>query len=59
LRREKTKEDRSKVLNGGGLAIGAFHDLKPVLVRQGNDDVECMTVQLTAGLTTFCCVVGY
>ena len=59
LRREKTKEEGGKGLSGGGLAIGALHDLKPVLVRQGNDDVECMTVQITTGLTTFRCMVGY
>ena len=59
LKREKTKEEGGKGLSGGGLAVGALHDLMPVLVRQGNDDVECMTVQVTTGPTTFRCVVGY
>ena len=59
LRREKTKDEGGKGLNGGGLAIGALHDLKPVLVRQGSDDVECLTIQVTTGPTTFLCVVGY
>ena len=57
--RIKTKEEEGKNLNGGGLAIGALHDLKPMLVRQGDDDVECMTIQVSTGHTTFRCVVGY
>ena len=59
LRREKTKEEGGKGISGGGLAVGALHDLKPVLIRQGNDDVECMTIQVVTGCTTFRCVVGY
>ena len=43
LRREKAREEGGKGLNGGGLAVGALHDLKPVLVRQGDDNVECLT----------------
>ena len=57
--RSKTIEEGGKGLNGGGLAIGALHDLKPMLVRQGDDEVECMTIQVTTGPTTFRCVVGY
>ena len=38
LRREKSREEGGKGLCGGGLAIGALHDMKPVLVRQGDDD---------------------
>ena len=59
LKREKTKEEGGKGISGGGLAVGALHDLKPVLVRQGDDDVECMTIQVTTGPTNFRCVVGY
>ena len=57
--RTKTKEEGGKGQNGGGLAIGALHDLKPMLVHQGNDEIECITIQLTTGPTTFRCVVGY
>ena len=59
LRREKSREEGGKGLCGGGLAIGALHDLKPVLVRQGDDDTECLTIEVTAGQTRFRCVNGY
>ena len=59
LRREKSAREGGKGLNGGGLAVGALHDLNPVLFRQGNDEVECMTVELTTGNTRLRCVVGY
>ena len=59
LKREKSKEEGGKGLSGGGLAIGALHDLKPVLVRQGDDDMECITIEVTAGQTRFRCVNGY
>ena len=59
LIREKSKEEGGKGLGGGGLAIGALHDLKPVLIRQGNDQVECITIEVTAGQTKFRCVNGY
>ena len=45
LRREKAKEEGGKGLSGGGLAVGALHELQPVLVRQGDDDVECWVYQ--------------
>ena len=59
LRRENTKEEGGKGLNGGGLAVGALHELKPILVRQGNDKVECITIEVTAGTTKLRCVNGY
>ena len=59
LRREKTKDEGGKGLRGGGLALSALHDLKPVLVKQGDDEVECMSVEVITGLTTIRCVVGY
>ena len=31
---------------GGGIAIGCKKDLHPVLLREGNDEVECLTVRL-------------
>ena len=51
LRREKTKEEGGKGLSGGGLAVGALQDIKPVLVRQGDDNVECLTIEISAGQT--------
>ena len=59
LRREKSAREGGKGLNGGGLAVGALHDLSPVLLQQGDDEVECMTVELTTGSTRLRCVVGY
>ena len=34
---------------GGGLAIGVEKDLESTLVREGNDDVEALVVQLVLG----------
>ena len=39
--------------------VGALNDLKPVLVRQGDDEVECLTVEVTAGQIKIRCVNGY
>ena len=48
LKREKEQKCGGKGLEGGGLALGALHDLKPVLTRKGDDDAECLrsTVRL-------------
>ena len=59
LRRENAKDEGGKGLNGGGLAVGALQELHPVLVRQGDDEVECLTIEVTAGLIKICCVNGY
>ena len=59
MKREKSISEGGKGLNGGGLAVGALHALNPVLLRQGNDEVECMTVEVTTGLTRLRCVIGY
>ena len=59
MRREKTKDEGGKGLHGGGLAVGALHDLLPVLIRQGDDDTECMTIQVSVGHLNMHCVVGY
>ena len=40
LKREIEKKDGGKGLAGGGLAVGALHELNPVLTRIGNDEVE-------------------
>ena len=59
LKREKTKEEGGKGAHGGGLAVGALHDLKPVLIRQGNDEVECLSIEVTTLTTRIRCVTGY
>ena len=59
LRREKSVQEGGKGLDGGGLAVGALHNLSPVLIRQGSDEVECITVEVTTGVTRLRCVVGY
>ena len=59
LKREKSKLDGGKGLSGGGLAIGVLHDLKPVLVRQGDDDSECLSLQVTVSTQNILCVTGY
>ena len=59
LKREKTKDEGGKGAHGGGLAVGALNDLKPVLVRQGNDEVECITIEVTTSTTRIRCVTGY
>ena len=53
LTREKNK------ISGGGLAIGVIHDLKPVMTRKGDDEVECLSVEITVGQLQILCVVGY
>ena len=45
LRRAKDKKDGGKGLEGGGIAIGVFHELNPVLIRQGDDEAECLSVE--------------
>ena len=39
--------------------MGALVILNPVLLFQWNDEIECMTVEITTGLTRLRCVVGY
>ena len=34
--------------NGGGLCIGVYKDLKSVWVAQGDDDIECLVVEVWA-----------
>ena len=59
LKREIEKDQGGKGLAGGGLAIGAVHKLSPVLTRQGNDEVECVSVEIKAGDKEFLIVTGY
>ena len=34
-------------------------DVKPVLIKQGDDDCECLSVQVKIGPMAIVCVVGY
>ena len=59
LKRVMSKQEGGKGWRGGGLAIGALSDVKPVLIKQGDDDCECLSVQVEIGPMTIVCVVGY
>ena len=59
LKRDRSTEEGGKGAHGGGLAVGALHDLKPVLIRQGDDDVECMSIEVSTISTRIRCVTGY
>ena len=58
-RREKEKMEGGKGLSGGGVAIGALHELNPVLTRHGDDDTECLSVEVSLGNRNILCVTGY
>ena len=40
-------------------ALGALHDLKPVLTRKGDDDAECLSVMIKTAPMNVLCVIGY
>ena len=44
---------------GGGLMLGCVKELKPALVRKGNDDVEAMSVDIFVKSMKIRCVVAY
>ena len=45
--------------NGGGLAIGCLKELKPVWMREGNDDVEALSIEIVLKDMKIRCVVAY
>ena len=51
LAREKT--------GGGGLALGALNDLKPVLLKEGDDETEAISIQIEVTKLKIRLVVGY
>ena len=59
LEREKEKRDGGKGIEGGGLMIGALHELNPVLTRQGDDSAECLSVEVYVGNLKVLCIAGY
>jgi hypothetical protein len=44
---------------GGGLALGCVKELKPVLVRKGNDDIEAVSINIFFKSMKTRCVVAY
>ena len=52
---ELVRENR----DGGGLALGCVKELKPVLVRKGNDDIEAMSINIFFKSMKTRCVVAY
>ena len=50
---------RSKKENGGGLAIGCIPELKPMWVREGDDLVEALSIDIFVKNMKIRCCVGY
>ena len=46
-------------MEGGGIAIGVLHELQPFLTREGDDDAECLSVEVKASNHKFLVVTGY
>ena len=44
---------------GGGLAIGAVHDVEPVWISEGDNEVEILVIQIKIEDIFVRCVVGY
>ena len=44
---------------GGGVALLALKHLQPVLIREGDDDAEAISVMITTKKLKIKCVVGY
>ena len=44
---------------GSGLALGALQDLKPILLKEGNDESEAISVQIEINELKIRLVVGY
>ena len=52
---EKNRQDR----NGGGLALGCIKDLNPVWVREGEGDIEALSVEISVKNMKIRCCVAY
>ena len=53
---EKVRKDGN---NGGGIAFGCLPELKPVWLREGEDPVEALSVQIFVGKLKIRCCVAY
>jgi hypothetical protein len=45
-------------LSGGGLAIRAVHDVEPVWISEGDDEVEVLVIQIRLGDIYVRCLAG-
>ena len=45
--------------NGGGLALGCIKELQPALVREGEDGIEVLSVDIFLRNMKIRCCVGY
>ena len=45
--------------SGGGLCTGVLKDLQPVWISQGDDEVECLTVEIWVNSFPIRIVNGY
>ena len=52
---ERIRKDRS----GGGLALGCIKDLNPVWVREGEGDIEALSVEISVKNMKIRCCVAY
>ena len=53
---EKT---RKKKINGGGIAIGCIEELNPVWVKEGEEDVEALSIEVFVKKMKIRCCVAY
>ena len=53
---EKLRNTRK---NGGGLAIGCKSELKPIWVREGDNDVETLSIDIFVKNLKIRCCTGY
>ena len=52
---ERIRQNR----NGGGIALGCIRDLNPVWVREGDGDIEALSVEITVKNMKIRCCVAY
>ena len=52
---EKIRQDK----NGGGIALGCIKDLNPVWVREGEGDIEALSVEISVKNMKIRCCVAY
>ena len=50
---------RTQQKGGGGLAMGVRKELNPILIREGNDEVEALSVEIEVTNMKIRCCVGY
>ena len=48
-----------KSRDGGGLALGCVKELQPVFVREGDDNVEALSVEISVRNMRIRCCVAY